>query len=95
MNLASRLDMVLKMAEQYQWIHVSKHDWCFVFVNTEKTMGVNVYWNSKNDLFTVQTWMNHPKKGKTQLNRKDVSIGLLGEIFKNPRIHTKKGYYLK
>ena len=64
-----------------------------------KRMAMNVFWNKKvargDDFpfFTVQTSMPHQKRGKTQLNRKYVSMDLLKKIFENPRIHTQKGYY--
>jgi len=44
---------------------------------------------------TVGTFLNHPTKGKTQLFRRNVSLDLLGQIFRNPRIHTNTGYYRK
>ena len=44
---------------------------------------------------TVATCINHPRKGKTQLFRKNVGNELMAKIFKNPRIHTNKGYRKK
>ena len=44
---------------------------------------------------TVATCISHPKKGKTQLFRKNVSFEQLFKLFKNPRTHTGKGYYEK
>lgn len=52
---------------------------------------INV-WYSK---MTIGTCLMHPKKGKTQLFRKNVSLELLEKIFTNPRHHTGKGYYSK
>jgi hypothetical protein len=52
---------------------------------------INVYLTK----MTVGTCLDHPKKGKTQLFRKKVSLDELEMIFKNPRIHTGKGYYQK
>ena len=52
---------------------------------------VNVYYTTG----TVGTCLNHPAKGKTQLFRRNVSLDLLGQIFRNPRIHTDTGYYRK
>ena len=37
---------------------------------------------------SVGSYLCHPTKRKTQLFRKDISIELCEEIFKNPRIHT-------
>lgn len=44
---------------------------------------------------TVSTAMKHPKMGDTQLYRRNVSMTALEKIFKNPRIHTGRGYYNK
>ena len=51
---------------------------------------INVYYTTG----IVGTCLNHPKYGKTQLFRRNVttSSGLL-DIFQNPRIHTGTGYY--
>jgi hypothetical protein len=52
---------------------------------------INIYLSK----MTVSTCLNHPKKGKTQLFRKNVNINMLSEIFEYPRKHTGKGYYTK
>jgi len=49
---------------------------------------INIYMTK----MTVATCINHPRKGKTQLFRKDVDNELMAKIFKNPRVHTHKGY---
>ena len=46
-------------------------------------------WPSK---MTVGTYLKHPRQGKTQLFRRNVSYKLLERIFKNPRQHTGIGY---
>lgn len=95
MNNASKLDRVLSIAKETGWVFIRKEPWCFVFAATDNKSGINVYWNSKNDSFTVQTWLTHPKKGRTQLNRRDIELHQLKQIFENPRTHTGKGYYRK
>ena len=52
---------------------------------------INVYLTK----MTVATCLNHPKKGKTQLFRKNVTEDMLNQIFEYPRKHTGKGYYKK
>jgi hypothetical protein len=92
---------VCKMAAGHGWTHLKTQEWC---MNFEKMVGpdrlvVNVFWDKKVALglsetqFTVQTAMRHPKKGKTQLNRKFVGMRMLNKIFENPRHHSGKGYY--
>lgn len=53
---------------------------------------VNVWANGRNRLFTVGTYMEHPKQGKTQLFRRDCTEAEVKKILANPRIHTGKGY---
>lgn len=50
---------------------------------------INIYLTK----MTVATCLNHPKKGATQLFRKNVNIDILKDIFNYPRKHTGKGYY--
>lgn len=91
------------MAAGHGWRHLKTQEWCinfYKFIGTDKAV-INVYWNAKTvamlgfskPLFTVQTAISHPKRGKTQLNRRNVSLELLPLIFNNPRKHTGKGYY--
>jgi len=49
---------------------------------------VNIYCTK----MTVATCIKHPKSGKTQMFRKRVTSELMEKIFKNPRVHTGKGY---
>jgi hypothetical protein len=42
---------------------------------------------------TIQTALNHPKSGKTQLTRKNITQKEFGRLLKNPRYHTDKGYH--
>lgn len=44
---------------------------------------------------TVATMIDHPKKGKTKLYRRGLGQAQLEAVFKNPRLHTGKGYYTK
>lgn len=84
------------MAANYSWKHIKTQEWCMNFEKGEgeERVAMNVYWNRQvamnivNPYFTVQTALAHPRKGKTQLNRKSVSMLLLEKIFDNPRVHT-------
>lgn len=51
---------------------------------------VNVW--RKGSRYTVGTYMDHPKKGKTQLFRRNCTEAEVRAILKNPRLHTGKGY---
>lgn len=60
-----------------------------IFENMMTGVQISVYTTT----MTVATALHHPKKGKTQLFRRGVTLALLGSIFKKPRIHTGKGYF--
>lgn len=44
---------------------------------------------------TVGSYLDHPRQGKTQLFRRQISMSDASEIFNNPRQHTGKGYHTK
>lgn len=52
---------------------------------------VNV-WRNKTGLYTVGTALAHPKKGKTQMFRRNCTEKEVRELLKNPRKHTGRGY---
>jgi hypothetical protein len=77
----------------------TKHEWEFLAHQEENKMisfisngqRINVYYSTG----TVATCLNHPKKGKTQMFRRNVSIKQLETLFEKPRTHTTKGYRKK
>ena len=50
---------------------------------------INVYYTTG----TVASCLDHPRKGKTQLFRRNQSLQDIDAIFSNPRHHTGVGYY--
>lgn len=82
---------IIKLAKSNDWELLDDQPDNVMVSFYKPEMRINV-WYTK---MTVATCINHPKQGKTQLFRKNVSMGLLDKIFKNPRIHTFKGYYTK
>jgi hypothetical protein len=58
----------------------------------KKSTRINVYYTTG----TVGTCLNHPKRGKTQLFRRNITtLDLLTKIFAEPRVHTGDGYYTR
>ena len=41
---------------------------------------------------TVKTMVSHPKRGRNELYRKNLTSSELGKVFANPRAHTGRGY---
>ena len=57
-----------------------------------KSTRINVYYTTG----TVGSCLNHPKRGKTQLFRRNIdTLPKLDGIFQNPRSHTGHGYYTR
>ena len=50
----------------------------------------NVYYTTG----TVATCLNHPRQGKTQLFRRNMTLPDLKSIFQNPRVHSGVGYQM-
>lgn len=84
---------VRRLAKKHGWTEeVAKDTNVLIFSRYfEGHQQVNVWWRTG----TVATSLKHPNKGKTQLYRRNVSMQMMLEIFKNPRVHTDLGYYTK
>lgn len=80
---------IKQLARQYDWHCIDTQNVMLSFKKAD--VRVNIYWTK----MTVATCVNHPTKGKTQLFRRNVTEKQLERIFKNPRVHTGKGYYTK
>lgn len=97
--MVKNLDRILPLIHEYNWeitelqnnigmLSLTKE----VFMDTKNVkVKVNIYLTT----LSVSTAMNHPKKGKTQLHRKNSCLEHIEQILKNPRVHTKRGYYQK
>ena len=59
------------------------------YMSEDGIVKVHVYLRTR----TVVTQLDHPRKGKTQLFRRDISKEELVRILQDPREHTSKGYY--
>lgn len=86
-------DMLLRvevMSKFHGW-NITKYHAHNYILNLERNgkEKMNIYLST----MTVQTSINHPKKGKTQLNRKNITPAELEKLMKNVRQHTGKGYY--
>jgi hypothetical protein len=81
------------LARRFGWQLAKKGDrnvWIYERMTPAGRQQVNVYHTTG----TVSTSLKHPVKGRTQLHRRGVmSLDELGELFRNPREHTGKGYY--
>lgn len=89
--LNQRLKFIADIAAKHGYVQMDYQANIGLVSYAKNDVRINVYITK----MTVGTCMNHPKKGKTQLFRKDVSDALLDKIFSNPRVHTQKGYYTK
>ena len=86
---------VMAIAEGYGWSFASIDKITGMISFIKLYNGTKARINVYRTTMTVTTQLAHPKAGKNQLHRRNVSRELLAKIFKNPRIHTKKGYRRK
>lgn len=89
--IQNRLDKIESIAGVYGWEKIDYQENIFLIRYSYKGNKINVYLST----LTVSTCINHPKKGKTQLFRKNLSYKEIEKIFQNPRVHTGHGYYTK
>jgi len=85
----SLVDKIILLADKHKWhLHSlqPQPEVLLRFVKKDKMIDV---WFTK---MTVGTYLNHPKHGKTQLFRRNVSMKSLEAIFINPRSHLGTGY---
>lgn len=89
------INKVRQCATDFDWTEVDYQDKIgmvsFKKLIKNNPVRINVYLTTG----TVATALSHPKYGKTQMFRKLVPYSMLCQIFKNPRLHTDKGYRKK
>lgn len=86
---------LLEIAKQAGWEVVKSRDPYLTSFSKKTSRGptrINIWRNDRSNLFTVGTYLNHPKQGKTQLFRKHCDLLELKKLLENPRLHTGKGY---
>jgi len=82
---------IKSIAEIGGWVFIDHQENIKMLSFKKGCSRINVYYSK----MTVATCVNHPKRGKTQLFRRNVTIKQLKQIFNNPRVHTNIGYYQK
>ena len=90
-NLENRIKSIIELGEHYDW-RLEKLDRDHFCLRFKKDGMIIDVWYTK---MTVGTTLTHPKKGRSSLFRERVQPNLLAEIFRNPRVHTERGYYTR
>lgn len=83
------LEEIDKVAKAEEFFRIDLQENIGMASYSDGATRINIYLTR----MTVATCLTHPKKGPTQLFRKNVNISMLKEIFAYPRKHTGKGYY--
>lgn len=79
------------MAKRFGWDFLDLQETNKMVSYSKDDNRLNVYYTTG----TIGTVINHPKRGKTQLFRRNLTEKETEQLFKNPRTHTAKGYYTK
>lgn len=74
---------------KHGWYIEKYEDLTYKLILTKNNVQLSVYLST----MTVQTSMSHPRKGKTQLTRRDITPKEFERLLINPREHTGKGRY--
>jgi hypothetical protein len=85
------LNQVRRLAEENGYKESKLNTESRVIVFQKGSTKINVYYTTG----TVATCLNHPRQGKTQMFRRNISLNDLENIFHYPRVHTGVGYQLK
>ena len=73
------------------WMEIDWQENIFMLSYSKEGVRMNIYYSR----MTVGTAMHHPKRGDTQLFRRNVSMESLEKLALKPRLHTGVGYYKK
>lgn len=91
--LAYDIEGIIQLASEYGWVLKARDKAPktleFLKENEDGLPSKMMVWYSTG---RVATTVNHPTKGRNQMYRTEVGWGLLEELFKNPRLHTDRGY---
>ena len=94
-NVEQRFIRCNELSNSFGWRLHEYQDNISMAIYTKEIDGFKCKINIYLTTMTVTSYMNHPKKGRGQLYRKNINYNLLEKIFRNPRQHTGKGYYTK
>lgn len=89
MNYKTPKEKIDEIAKQHGYVCFDYQQNIGMVSYSDGATRINVYLTK----MTVATCLNHPKKGPTQLFRRNVTTKELDQIFAYPRKHTGKGYY--
>ena len=88
MNLRWDIEKIREIAAEGEWPEIDHQENIYMLSFKRAETRINVYYST----MTVGTCLNHPKKGKTQMYRRNVNEAELRKILANPRVHLNKGY---
>lgn len=86
---ASNWYIVSEAVLKSEWVIVQYEESTYKLIIKRRDIQMAIYLST----MTVQTAMNHPTKGKTQLTRKKITAKEFEKLLINPRLHTGKGKY--
>lgn len=85
------LFLIRELAKLHEWHEIDHQANIFMVSFKREKVRCNVYYSK----MTVATAMYHPKHGKSQLYRRNITPDELEKIFEWPRIHSGRGYFEK
>lgn len=98
-TLTDVFDKIKKMGESHGWEKLNEYKLSISFTkvkgNNPKTV-LTVFFKEDvitNRVYNTKTYMNHPTKGRTNLERIGLTTRQLRDVFANPRCHTGKGFH--
>lgn len=86
-----QIERVREIAKRYDYHEIDLQEINKMISFKRDDIRINVYYTT----MTVGTCLKHPKQGKTQLFRRNVTWELMEKLFNTPRQHTGVGYHRK
>ena len=92
-KIKDRYEYCLKLAKKHGWFKIRYHADCYLlsFSRYARHTGYTRL-DIALSTMTVTTSLTHPRKGKTQYNRRRISGAELDMIFFDPRVHGLDAY---
>lgn len=83
------LYLIRQIADKHEWQEIDHQQNIYMVSFKREKTRLNVYYST----MTVATALDHPKHGKSQLYRRNITPDELEKIMEWPRVHSGRGYF--
>lgn len=85
-----------RLAKSYGWKKLkNRYAWEIMLTIAREDVEMDIWWDKLGFMTTVQSYLNHPRRGHTTLWRDRLTPRQLKAVLVDPRAHTGKGKYIQ